>query len=139
SPRESAEMPKDGGKSHFFSIPRRERLRQRRRRTRNRNQVGEKRHVDVRRRAPEQAAQLLQLDDVVVVGLKAGGVFDLPDDRMERRVLVMLRADEPNPPGRLVAEILFQRRDQPRLSDTRLAGKQDHAALAVPDLIPATQ
>src|SRR5205814_2482669 len=63
---------------------------------------------------------------------------EVTNKRMQRRVLIVRRADEPKPYVRRVAELLLECRDQTRLADSGFAGQQDDPALAVLGLLPAT-
>ena len=71
----------------------------------------------------------------VVVALEPRGALELADDRMERAVGVMRRAEVAQAEMRLAGNAFEQRRGQARLADAGLAGEQDDAALAA--LAPA--
>ena len=70
---------------------------------------------------------------------KSGGALHLADDRIERAVGVLRRAEIAQARMRLAGEALQQRGRQPRFADARLAGEQHDLALARLRLGPAPQ
>src|SRR6202030_1459981 len=105
-----------------------------------RQQVGDQRDLVVvanaRRDQGRELAELL-LGHVVV--REAGGAFELRDERMERAVLVVRRAEIAQPGVRLAFEALAQRRAQPRFADARLARQQYDLPLTRIGALPAAQ
>src|SRR5215831_6141676 len=57
---------------------------------------------------------------------KAGGSFHLADDRMQRAVRALRRAEIAQARVRLGSDVLEQRRSEPRFADPGLATKQHH-------------
>ena len=75
----------------------------------------------------------------VVVPFEARGALELADDRMERAVGVMGRAEVAQAEVRLAGNSFEQRRAEARLADAGLAREQDDAARAALRLLPAAQ
>ena len=90
-------------------------------------------------RLAEQRLQLGELGLRLVVGRKARRPLQLRDDRMERAVGVVGRAEMAEREVRLAAQLLAQRPEQARFADARLAREQHHLAVAVLGPGPALQ
>ena len=86
--------------------------------------------------------QRLQLGESVpgfVMGGEARRPLQLCDDRVERAVGVVGRAEMADRDVRLARQLLTKGAQQPRLADARLARDQDHLAVAVLGPAPALQ
>ena len=70
---------------------------------------------------------------------KSGGTFHLADDRIERAVSVLWRAEVAQPHVRLGSEAFKQRGGESRFADPSLAREQHHLAFAGLRLRPAAQ
>jgi hypothetical protein len=68
---------------------------------------------------------------------EAGGGFELCDERIERAVLMMRRAEITHARVRLALDTLRERGGESRLADARLAGDQHHPSFAALCLLPA--
>src|SRR5215469_18876124 len=90
-------------------------------------------------RRGQQFTQLVELLLGRVVAREAAGSFEAGDERAERAVLMVGRAEIAQPRVRLALDALRQRRSEARLADPRLARKQDDAAFAGFCLLPAPQ
>src|SRR5215471_11334853 len=90
-------------------------------------------------RGAPQFSQLVELLLGHVVAREAAGTFGLGDERVERAVLMVGRAEIAQPRVRLALDALRQHRSDARLADPRLARKQHDAALAGFCLLPAPQ
>ena len=66
-------------------------------------------------------------------------MFKLGDERIERAVLIMRRAEIAQPGVRIARDALRQLGRKPRLADPRLARDQHHSAFAGLRLLPAPQ
>ena len=66
-------------------------------------------------------------------------MLQLRDHRLERAALVVRLAEIMQAGMRFSLELVLERRDQARLADAGFAGQQDHAALAILDLLPSPQ
>ena len=107
---------------------------------RQRQQLGQQRDfVIAARTGREQLPQLAELLLDRVVAREPGGAFELDDERVERAVLMVRRAEIAQPRVRLALDALRQRRGQARLADARLARDQHHPPLAGLRLLPAPQ
>src|SRR5215831_18756915 len=108
---------------------------------RNRQQTRQQGHglAEVIRRQGEHRLQSGQPLLVRVGAPKPGGPFELRDARVERRVLVMGRAEQTQARVRLAAHALEDGLGDPGLADAWLAGEQDDGALASLRLLPAAQ
>ncbi len=73
----------------------------------------------------------------LVSARKACGPFKLRDDRMERAVGVVGRAEMAERETRLSAQLLAERPEQARFADAGLASEQHHLAVAVLGPSPA--
>ena len=85
----------------------------------------------------EQRLKLGELLTGFVVGGEARRPLQLCDDRMERAVCVVCRAEMVDCDVRLAGQLLAKGAQQPRLADARLARDQDHLAVAVLGPAPA--
>ena len=98
---------------------------------RQRQQLGEQ--CDVLREVEVCASSASSLSSFACGGVVAGepgSAFELGDDRIERAVRVLRRAEIAQAGMRLAARRSRKRRREPRLADTRLAGEQHHLAFA---------
>ena len=89
-----------------------------------------------------QGEQRLKLGEPVCGFVMGGEVrcpLQLRDDRMERAVGVVGRAEMADRDVRLVRQLLAEGAQQPRLANARLARDQDHLAVAVLGPAPALQ
>ena len=103
-------------------------------------QLGNKRRVIGRRRSVRKhGLKLVELRRGVIVPFEPRGALELADDRMERAVGVMGRAEVAQAEVLLAGNSLEQRRAQARLSDAGLAREQDDATLAALRLFPTSQ
>ena len=101
-------------------------------------QIGDQRHIILARRSPdEQRLELAEPRFRRFAALESRRTRHLRDNRGEGAVLMMRRAEVPQPGVRLAGESLHQRGGEPRLADPRLARQQDHPALAGHRLLPA--
>ena len=87
----------------------------------------------------QHRVELVELRLRGVVVHKSGGAFHLADDRIKRAVGVLRRAEIAQARVRLAGEAFQQRRREPRLADTGLAGEQHHLTFAGLCLRPAPQ
>ena len=98
---------------------------------RQRKHLGEKRGVLARDGGRcEQSVELVEPQFRAVLARKPGGPLHVADDRMERAIRVLRRAEIAQPHMRLARQPLQKRRGQARLADARLARKQNDLALA---------
>ena len=86
----------------------------------------------------EQGLELLELLFGTIVAREPGGSLEPGDNRMECRVRGMGRAIQAER-GVWADELLTKHSDEPRLSDTGLAGEQHNLAVAVPGPLPAVK
>jgi hypothetical protein len=94
-------------------------------------QLGDERGVFGRGRSMrKQSLKLVELRGGIVFALERRGAPELGDDRMKRTVRVVWRTEISQAPVRPDGNLLVQRGGQARLSDARLARKQDDATLA---------
>ena len=107
---------------------------------RQRQHFGEQRGVlDRGRGLREHRIELVELRLRRIVVRQSGGAFHLADDRIERAVGVLRRAEIAQPGVRFAGEAFEQRRREPRFADAGLAGEQHHLAFAALRLRPAPQ
>ena len=90
-------------------------------------------------RTESSASSLSSLAFALVLARKPGRTLHVSDDRMERAVGMLRRAEIAHSHMRLARQPLQQRRGQARLADTGLAGEQNDVALARLRLGPATK
>ncbi len=95
------------------------------RRTGQRQQIGEERHILLRRfGAGQQGLELLQLGRRHVVACEPGGAAELVDNGIKRAVLMIGRAEIAQAEMRLGVEALLQCRGDVRLAEASLARYQ---------------
>src|SRR5688500_4221407 len=70
--------------------------------------------------------------------LEARRAFQLADEREQRTVDMVWRAEEAQPGMRLPCEAVLHGKHDVRLSDARLAGEDDNPALAPGAILPAS-
>ncbi len=109
------------------------------RRGRQRQQVRQQREILLRRSRRQQRLELSQFRGSIVLPLEARGASGLRNDRMERAVPVVRRAQVTPPGMRLRLEAIFQRGGEARLADALLAAEQDDASFALAYLAPTMQ
>ena len=106
--------------------------------TRQRQQLAQQRDIIViphpRREQCPQLAELLL--DRVIAG-EPGGAFELEDERIERAVLMMRRAEIAHARVRLVLDTVRESGCESRLADARLTRDQHHPPFAALRLLPA--
>src|SRR4029079_18025495 len=76
---------------------------------------------------------------VRIVAPESGRPFELRDARVERRISVMRRAEQPKARVWIAAQALKDGLGDPRLADAWLSREQDDGALATLRLRPAAQ
>ena len=84
-----------------------------------------------------RASSLSSLHSGGLRAVNAGGAFDLADERIERAVRVLRRAEIARARVRLGRKAFHERSGQPRFADAGLAGEQHHLAFAAPCRGPA--
>ncbi len=87
----------------------------------------------------QQRIELVELRLRGVVVRQSGGTLHLADDRIERAVGVLRRAEIAQARVRLAGEAFQKRGREPRFADAGLAGEQHHLAFAGLCLGPAPQ
>src|SRR5262245_2260862 len=78
----------------------------------------------------EQDIELAELGQRIVVALEPGGALELADDRMERAIRAMRRAEVAQAEMRLAGNFFEKSGRQARLSDSWLARQQHDSAAA---------
>src|SRR5205085_4897822 len=71
------------------------------------------------------------------IARKPGGMFELDDERVERAVLMMRRAEIAQAGMRFASDLLGESSSKPRLADARLTRDQHHPPFAGLCLLPA--
>src|SRR5207248_1463172 len=74
-----------------------------------------------------------------VAAFKAGSTFDLADEREQRTVGMMRRAEIAQRGVRLALQALSERQRNVRLADPWLAGQHDHSTFALRGISPPPQ
>src|SRR6516225_9037050 len=100
-------------------------------------QLHQQRDVAGRGRRCEQRRQLVEFCLGPVVPDEPGAAFELGDERIERAVLMMRRAEIAQAGVGLGSDVLGKCRREPRLADARLARDQHHPSFAALSLLPA--
>ncbi len=87
--------------------------------------------------AGQRLIQLVELLHGAVVFLETQGPLELLHDRMQRRVLVVGRAEVEDAVVQLALDALLESLEDTRLADTGLAGEQHHLAVTLTGELPA--
>jgi hypothetical protein len=87
----------------------------------------------------QQGFELAELNLCAVIALDTRRAQNLAYDWIQCTILVVRRAVVDERHVRLRPHALSQRKGEPRLADTQLAGQNDNATLATLDLHPAPQ
>src|SRR5208282_2655438 len=74
----------------------------------------------------QQGLEFVEPGHCVIPALKTSGALKPRDERIERAVAMLERAEMAQPDMRLVAQALLKRGDQAGLSDPRLARQEHH-------------
>ena len=109
-------------------------------RVRQRQQLGQQLDFGIGPRiGRQQPTQLVELPVGAVLALEAGGAFELSDERVERAVLVIWRAEIAHAGMRFPGEPVVQRAEEARLADPCFAAQQHDLTLARNRPLPAAQ
>ena len=107
-------------------------------RARDRKQLPQQSHIlGAVRVAGQQVAQFCSFSLWRIVTFKTGGVFELHDDRIQRAVLPVRRAEIAQTDMPLAFGQVVQGRGEARLADAGLTSQDDHAAFASFCLAPS--
>ena len=139
--RYAVELVEKRRESHLSLLLRADRQRRVAPVRRHRQQLGDERHIawHIPRRRLEQGLQLVELRSGAAARLEARGPLELRNERVERAVRMVGRAEIAKASMRLALEPRQQAFGDARLADAGLAGEQHDPTLAELGLIPTAQ
>ena len=139
--RRAVELVEKRGESHLALLLRADRQRRVALVRRHAQQLGDQRHVawQIFRRRLEQSLQPVETSCRAAARLEARGPFELRNERVERAVRMVGRAEIAKTSMRLALEPRQQGFGNTRLADAGLAREQHDPPLAELGLIPAAQ